>query len=102
MLTESPCDPLHRRLQRLRYLHQLRWLPGGTNQLPGGTSTLCAPAPFHGAPDLASYRWRKHFNASFRPRRHLRCVSLQGSDAENGSWMEIPMTAIAETDDDAR
>jgi hypothetical protein len=27
----------------------LRLLPGGTNQFPGGTSTLCGPAPFHGA-----------------------------------------------------
>ncbi len=27
----------------------LRLLPGGANQLPGGTSTRCGPAPFHGA-----------------------------------------------------
>jgi hypothetical protein len=27
----------------------LRLLPGGTNQLPGGTSPRCGPAPFHGA-----------------------------------------------------
>jgi hypothetical protein len=27
----------------------LRLLPGGANQLPGGTSTRCEPPPFHGA-----------------------------------------------------
>ena len=27
----------------------LRLLPGGANQLPGGTCTRCRPSPFHGA-----------------------------------------------------
>src|SRR6516164_8094562 len=33
----------------------LRLLPSGANQLPGGTSTHCGPAPFHGALKKAAY-----------------------------------------------
>ena len=31
-------------------------LPGGTNQFPGGSDSRCEPSPFHGAPDLPTYR----------------------------------------------
>jgi hypothetical protein len=50
MLTESPLRPSTPKASAASLpLPLLRLLPGGTNQLPGGTSTRCRPAPFHGA-----------------------------------------------------
>jgi hypothetical protein len=51
MLAESPLRPSPPKAPAASLPPPLlRLLPGGTNQLPGGTCTRCGPTPFHGAP----------------------------------------------------
>ena len=54
-LHESPSplkDLLHRRLQRIRYLHRCSDCYRLERQLPGGIRTRWKTAPFHGAHKL--------------------------------------------------
>jgi hypothetical protein len=48
-LAESPRDPLHRRLQPLRYLHDCSDCYRPERQLPGGTYPRWKTVPLHGA-----------------------------------------------------
>jgi hypothetical protein len=48
-LAESPCDPFHRRLQPLRYLHDCSDCYRLERQLPGGTNPAGRSVPLHGA-----------------------------------------------------
>jgi len=48
-LVESPCDPLHRRLQPLRYLHDCSDYYRLERQLPGGSDPRWKTVPLHGA-----------------------------------------------------
>lgn len=57
MLAKSPRRPSTPKASAASLLPLLlRLLPGGANQFPGGTSTHCGPAPFHGARDIRGYR----------------------------------------------
>lgn len=46
------CDPLHRRLRPLRFLHDRSDCYRLERKLPGGTASHWGIAPFHGAPQL--------------------------------------------------
>jgi hypothetical protein len=48
-LAESPRDPLHRRLQPLRYLHDCSDCYRLERQLPGGSDPRWKTVPLHGA-----------------------------------------------------